>query len=50
MEFVEVFHILIGFPSGEKPLTVKEQVDADIVFAATANILDLYPQRKVMNA
>ena len=50
MEYVEVFHTLIGFPSGEKSLTLKEQVDSAISFAATANILDLYPRRKVMNS
>ena len=49
MEYVKVFHTLIGSPSGEKSLTVKEQVDLAIAFAATAAIFDLYPRRKVMN-
>ena len=46
MEYVEVFHTLIGSSSGEKSLTVKEQVDSAIAFAAIANIPDLYPRRK----
>ena len=49
MGYVEVFHTLIGSPSGEKSLTVKEQVDSAIAFAATAAMFDLYPRRKVMN-
>ena len=49
MEYIEVFHTLIGSPSGEKSLTMKEQVDSAIAFAATAAMFDLYSRRKVMN-
>lgn len=44
-----MFHTLIGSPSGEKSLAVKEQVDLAIAFAAAANILDMYPERRRMN-
>ena len=52
MEYVEVFHTLIGSSSGGESLTVKEQVDSAITFASNAINIDLsylYPRRKVLN-